>query len=58
MATETEPATPPGEPVRWETIQREYDRDNRLITEKVTVTTETVTDFKPPPAEARNGFYL
>lgn len=47
---------PPGPTARWETIQREWDEDGHLISEKITVTTETVTNAPPP--ERRTGFYL
>lgn len=58
MADETQPAPagPPGEPVRWETIQRSYDKGGRLVSEKITVTTET--DNSPPEPERMTGFYL
>jgi hypothetical protein len=47
---------PPGPAARWETIQREWDKDGRLISEKITTTTETV--HNAPPPERRTGFYL
>lgn len=56
MTTEPKPAGPPGEPVRWETIQRSYDKYDRLVSEKMTVTIET--DNSPPPPERMTGFYL
>lgn len=56
MATEPKPAGPPGEPVRWETVKRSWDKDDRLVSEVVTVTTET--DNSPPPPERMTGFYL
>jgi hypothetical protein len=51
------PKRPPRLPVRWETIQREWDKDGHLISEKITTTTE-VDNSPPAPPEPRRGFYL
>lgn len=50
-----EPDTPPGEPVRWETVRRIYDRHNRLISETITDVRETDV---PKPPEDIPGLYL
>lgn len=50
------PAGPPDPAVRWETVKRAWDKDDRLVSEVVTVTTET--DNSPPPPERMTGFYL
>lgn len=55
-AEQPEPAGPPGEPVRWETINRSWDIDGRLVSEKITTTTET--DNSPPEPERMTGFYV
>lgn len=47
---------PPGQPVKWETVAREYDKDGRLIKERTTVTTDTQMDHPQP--ERHTGFYL
>lgn len=49
-------AEPPGPPVRWETVKRSWDEGGQLVSEVVTVTTET--DNSPTPPERRTGFYL
>lgn len=53
---EPSPAGPPGPPVRWETVKRSWDADDRLVSEVVTVTVET--DNSPPEPERSTGFYL
>jgi hypothetical protein len=57
VSDEPEPSGAPGPPARWETIQREWDEDGRLISEKITTTTEVETRAPAPP-EPRRGFYL
>lgn len=52
----TDTPKPPGPPVKWETISREYDRDDRLISERVTVVTDTQLDHPKP--ELNTGHYL
>lgn len=47
---------PPGETVKWETISRQYDKDDRLVSERVMVTTDTQLDHPQP--ERHTGFYL
>jgi len=49
------PPDPPGPVVRWVTISREYDRDDRLISERTTETRDTQLDHPEPPTP---GFYL
>jgi hypothetical protein len=41
--------------VKWETVHREYDKDDRLISERTTVTTDTQLNHPDPPGP---GFYL
>jgi hypothetical protein len=47
---------PPGSAVKFETINRQYDKDDRLISERVTITTDTQIDHPQP--ERHTGFYL
>lgn len=47
---------PPGKPVKWETVSREYDKDDRLISERTTVVTDTQIDHPQP--QRHTGFYL
>lgn len=54
-AAPPKPTTPPGPPVRWVTIAREYDRDDRLISERTTETRDTQLDHPEHPVP---GFYL
>lgn len=49
-----EPLEPPGPTVKWETIVREYDRDDRLVSERITVVTDTPVD--PPKSVLPFGF--
>lgn len=53
---ESAPERPPGPPVRWETVKRSWDKDDRLVSGVITVTTET--DNSPPEPERSTGFYL
>jgi hypothetical protein len=46
---------PPGPVVRWVTVSREYDRDDRLLSERTTETRDTQLDHPEAPAP---GFYL
>jgi hypothetical protein len=46
----------PGPPAYWETVKRSWDKDDRLVSEVVMVTTET--DNSPPEPERRTGLYL
>jgi hypothetical protein len=47
---------PPGPPVKWETVNRQYDKDERLISERVITTVDTQLDNPEP--ERKTGFYL
>ena len=47
--------TPPGPPARWVTIRREYDKDDRLISETTTDTRETEVSNPERPIP---GLYL
>jgi hypothetical protein len=47
---------PPGPPVKWETVSREWDRSGRLLSERVTTTEDA--DCEQPEPERLTGFYL
>jgi hypothetical protein len=47
---------PPGPPVKWETVSREWDRDGRLLSERTTVTVDA--DCEPDEPERLTGMYL
>lgn len=51
-----DPTATPGPAVKWETIVREYDKDDRLVSERITVVTDTSVD--PPKAALPFGFRL
>ena len=47
---------PPGPPAKWETIARQYDKNDRLISERVTVVTDT--EINNPEPVRHTGFYI
>lgn len=47
---------PPGPPVKWQTVSREWDRAGRLLSERVTTTEDA--DCEPEEPERLTGFYL
>lgn len=54
--TQDQHQEPPGQPVKWETVTREYDVDGRVIKERVTTTVDTQMDHPQP--QRHTGFYL
>jgi hypothetical protein len=47
---------PPGPPVKWQTVSREWDRSGRLLSERVTTTEDA--DCDPEEPERHVGQYL
>lgn len=45
-----------GPPVKWVTIERQFDADDRLISERTTTTTAIDTDIAQSPLST--GMYL
>lgn len=54
--SDREPSAQPGPPVRWETVTRSWDADDRLFTERVITTKDTV--INPGEPERKTGMYL